>query len=215
MVDDLAGKINTLAKQAAQRQAVQQVAESPPTPKKKDKKYLKSFTTPGMAQAQLMARVGGVQNDSESLTAIIDGLFERLNSGSEQELELILHGQIASLNVLACHFMKKALAAYDSTQVLDALPQIPGELAALSLKCQVEMRRCLELLHDMKNPKKPTQFIKNYVNRQLNQLQVEQEELRDQLEATKYATMDSRSQTEAIASDSALETVEECHGTNE
>lgn len=214
MTDDLSEKLNRLTKLAAQRQAVKQVASDSPPPKK-DKKYLKSFTTPAMAQAQLMARVGGVQNDSESLTAIIDGLFERLNSGSEQELELILHGQIASLNVLACHFMKKALTAYDSTQILDSLPQIPGELANLSLKCQTEMRRCLELLHDMKNPKKPSQFIRTYISRQLNQLQMEQEELKGQLESSKNAAMDTRSKSEASATDSEMETVGELNGTSD
>lgn len=213
MTDDLAKKINQIKKQVNGAKALKQATDS--SPPKKDKSHLKGFTTPGMAQAQVMARIGGVHNDSESLVVIIDGLFDRLNSANEQEIELTLHGQIAMLNTLGAHFMKKAITAYDSPEILETLPQIPSELASLSLKCQTEMRRCIELLNELKNPRKPSQFIKTYVNNQLNQLQTRQEEIEQQLEASKYAQMDTRSKGEAIADDPELEAVEQFNGTSD
>lgn len=184
------------------------------TERKKKKNNLKAFSTPGLAQAQVLARVGRVQNEPESFQEIINGLLARLESGSEQDIEMILHSQIAMLNTLAAHFMIKSLGGYDSSEILQSLPQIPLEFANLSLKCQAEMRRCIELLHDLKNPKKPSQFIKNYVHNQLNELQVQQEELKQQLEATKYVKLDNRKENETISSDPALEALEEVNGTS-
>ncbi len=40
------------------------------------------------------------------------------------------------------------------------------------------------------NPKKPSQFIKTYINKQLNQLQVEQQELKQRLEASTNAPVE-------------------------
>lgn len=213
MSDDLAKKINQIKKQVNGAKALKQATDS--SPPKKDKSHLKGFSTPGLQQAQVIARVGGVHNDSESLVVIIDGLFDRLKNGAnEQEIELTLHGQIAMLNTLAAHFMKKAIGAYDSPEILQSLPQIPLELANISIKCQAEMRRCIELLHELKNPRKPSQFIKTYVNNQLNELQIQQQEIREELEATKNAKMDPRSKDQTGRSDSAVETLEEFNGTN-
>jgi hypothetical protein len=111
--------------------------------------------------------------------------------------------------------MIKSLGGYGSTEVMQSLPELPLQFANLSLKCQSEMRHCIQLLHDLKNPKKPSQFIKTYVNNQLNQLQTEQQELREQLEATKYAKVGTRSKAEAIADDPELETVGEFDGTGD
>jgi hypothetical protein len=111
------------------------------------------------------------------------------------------------LNTLAANFMNKAIGGYESPEVLRVFPQMPLEFASLSLKCQAEMRKCIALLHEIKNPKKPTQFIKNYVNQQLNQLQVEQQELKQRLEANNHAPMDFTSKGEAEAVDTAVATV--------
>ena len=211
MSDDVVKKINELTKKVAERKAVQQVADSPP-----QKKNLKSFTQPGAPQAQLLARVGNVQGDPESIAAILENLADRAQNGNEQQdLEMVLHSQISVLSTLASHLMIKSLGGYGSTEVMQSLPELPLQFATLSLRCQSEMRHCVQLLHDLKNPKKPSQFIKTYVNNQLNQLQTEQQELREQLEATKYAKVDTRSKAEAIADDPELETVGEFNGTGD
>lgn len=199
-------------KKKQQGQAAKTVTDAPKPPKNKDLSHLRCFSTPGLSQAQVMARIGDVQHDSESLVAIMKGVIDRTKNGQESDIEMILHSQIAMLNSLAAHFMVKALGGYDSPEVLRSLPQIPSEFANLSLKCQEEMRRCIALLHEIKNPKKPSQFIKNYVNNQINSLQVEQQELRERLEASNSAQMDYREPAEASGSYQEVATVATVNG---
>lgn len=181
-----------------------------PTKVSADKTYLKHFSMPGFSQAQVMARTGKLPPESENFIAIVEGVYERVKStkdGDWTEIEIILHSQIAMLNTLAANFMNKAIGGYEAPEVLRVFPQMPLEFANLSLKCQAEMRKCIALLHEIKNPKKPTQFIKNYVNQQLNQLQVEQQELKQRLEANNHAPVDFTSKGEAEAVDTAVATV--------
>jgi hypothetical protein len=185
-------------------------AASPPA--KKDKSHLNCFCSPGLSQSQVLARIANLEG-FENFEAIRDAIIERVQDGNNQDIETILHAQITMLNSLGSHFMIKSLGGYSSPEVLKSLPQLPLEFANLSLKCQTEMRRCIELLHDLKSPKKPSQFIKTYVNQQLNSLQIEQQELRERLEATNYAQMDTRSTPEAKRDDQELETMGELHGT--
>ncbi len=157
-----------------------------------------------------MARAGKLPPEAENFTAILDGVLERTKNtkdGDWADIEFILHSQIAMLNTLAANFMNKALGGYESPEVLGTFPQLPLEFANLSLKCQSEMRKCVALLHEIKNPRKPATFIKNYVNQQLNQLQVEQEQMKQRLEANNYAPVDFRSKGEAEAVDTAVATV--------
>jgi hypothetical protein len=173
-----------------------------------DKSHLKHFATPGFSQAQVMAKVGKCQLDASTIKAIADGVLEqaqKTKDGDFTNLEVILHSQIAMLGSLSTHFMNKALAGYDAPEVMTALPHIPHELAELSLKCQAEMRKCIALLHELKNPKKPSQFIKNYVHQQLNQLQVEQEQLKQRLEGGNDAPVDFGSERTSTVADSAVE----------
>lgn len=214
-------KINQMKKVKEQRQAskalvdVALAPDAPDTKQEKSQSHLKCFAVPGLAQAQVMARIGKVQGEAGSHTAIACGVTERvqnLKTGDWQEMEMILHSQIAMLNTLAAHFMNKALGGYDAPEVLKTLPQLPSELATLSLKCQQEMRKCIALLHEIKNPKKPSQFIKTYVNQQLNQLQTEQQELKQRLEASTNAPVDIRSARTPETIDTAVEAVGEIHG---
>jgi hypothetical protein len=175
-----------------------------------DKSHLKHFATPGFAQAQVMAKIGKSQLDASSIKAIADSVLEqaqKTKDGDFSSIEVILHSQIAMLNSLSSHFMNKAIAGYDSGEVLTALPHIPNEFAELSLKCQAEMRKCISLLHELKNPKKPSQFIKTYVNQQLNQLQVEQEQLKQRLEEGNDAPVEFRSERTSTTADPEMETL--------
>ncbi|MDZ7969699.1 MAG: hypothetical protein RM368_32950 [Nostoc sp. DedSLP03] len=186
-----------------------------PTKVSADKTYLKHFSVPGFSQAQIMARAGKLPPESENFIAIVEGVYERVKStkdGDWTEIEVILHSQIAMLNTLAANFMNKAIGGYESPEVLGTFPQLPLEFANLSLKCQAEMRKCAALLHEIKNPKKPATFIKNFVNKQLNQLQVEQEEIKQRLEANNHAPVDFTSKREAETIDTAVATVAVQHG---
>ncbi|MHC5825815.1 MAG: hypothetical protein ACYT04_60695, partial [Nostoc sp.] len=183
-----------------------------------DKAYLKCFSSPGFSQAQVMARAAKLPLEAENLTAILDGVLNRTKntaSGDWADIEFILHSQIAMLNTLAANFMNKAIAGYEAPEVLRVFPQMPLEFASISLKCQAEMRKCIALLHEIKNPKKPTQFIKNYVNQQLNQMQVEQAEIKQRLEANNYAPVDFTSKGEAEAVNPGVETVAVQRGTGD
>lgn len=176
-----------------------------------DKAYLKSLSFPGLSQVQVMARAGKFPPEAENFTAILEGILDRTRntaSGDWSDVEFILHSQISMLNMLSSHFMIKAIAGYEAPEVLQAFPQIPLELANLSLKCQIEMRKCVVALCEIKNPKKPATFIKNYVNQQLNQLQVEQEEIKQRLEATNHAQVEFRSARKAEGVDTEMEAVE-------
>ncbi|AFW97314.1 hypothetical protein ANA_P30009 (plasmid) [Anabaena sp. 90] len=183
-----------------------------------DKSHLQHFATPGFAQAQVMAKIGKSQLDASSIKEIADSVLEqaqKTKDGDFSSIEVILHSQIAMLNSLSTHFMNKAIAkrcckqfaGYDSGEVLTALPHIPNEFAELSLKCQAEMRKCIALLHELKNPKKPSQFIKTYVNQQLNQLQVEQEQLKQRLEEGNDAPVEFRSERTSTTADPEMETL--------
>lgn len=200
-----------------QLKAAKKAADVSSPPPKQDKSYLKTcFTSPTGPEIQLMLTIGNIPIEKSNIEPIAEGLLERLEEvkqGNWDRIELTLHAQICSLNALSTHFMAKALGGYSSPEVLKTLPQLPLEFANLSLKCQTEMRRCIELLHDLKNPKKPSQFIKTYVNQQLNQIQTEQQELRERLKATIYAPMDRSSTPEAKRDDPEVETVAEFHGT--
>jgi hypothetical protein len=175
-----------------------------------DKSHLQNFATPGFAQAQVMAKIGKSKLDAFTIKAIADSVLEqaqKTKDGDFSSIEVILHSQIAMLSTLSTHFMNKSLSGYDSGEILTALPHIPHEFAGLSLRCQVEMRKCIALLHELKNPKKPSQFIKTYVNQQLNQLQVEQEQLKQRLEEGNDAPVEFSSERTSTVDDSAVETL--------
>ena len=59
-----------------------------------------------------------------------------------------------------------------------------------AMKVQEQARKTLQTLHDIKNPKPRTVFIKNAIAQQVNQLVTKTEELQKQLEAQPYAKVD-------------------------
>lgn len=117
-------------------------------------------------------------------------------SGDTAYLEEVLLAQAVALNVFCSNCLIKAGTFIQSGQAVHA-SELTTALAKLGLKAQDQSRKTILALNEIRNPKKPTQFIKNYVNQQLNQLQVEQEELKQQLEAGKNAPVDIGSESEA------------------
>ena len=180
-----------------------------------DNALAKVIANPLYSQAQTLLKVGKQPVDAKNILTVIEAFAEqakKTRDGDTYELELILHGQISMLSALSADFMNKAIGGYTAPEVLGQFPQLPGEFANIALKCQSEMRKCIDLLHQIKNPKKPSTFIKNYVNQQLNQLQVEQQELKQQLEQANGKELDTIRTGETKASYQEVETVGEING---
>lgn len=90
-------------------------------------------------------------------------------------------------------------------------PEACERYARLSFRAQAQFLKTVETLSELRNPKRSTVFVKNYVNQQLNQqlneLRLEQQSS-PTLEPSHYAQMDARSTGETAATDSTLEAVE-------
>ena len=85
----------------------------------------------------------------------------------------LLYGHVVVLNTAFQSYMQVAAMCRDS-----------GERIALfdaALKAQEQVRKTLQTLHDIKNPKPRTVFIKNAIAQQVNQLVTKTEELQKQL----------------------------------
>ena len=110
----------------------------------------------------------------------------------------------------------KGSEAIENPAVLPSMPNYPEKLLKLALKAQAQSRQTVETLAELKNPKKPAQFIKSYVNQQLNQLKLgteaEIEELQ-QLGESNNAPLDIGSEKDTGSENPTMETVAEFNGT--
>ena len=80
-----------------------------------------------------------------------------------------------------------------------------GTFFDAAMKAQEQSRKTLQTLHDIKNPKPRTVFIKNAIAQQVNQLVAKTEELQKQLEAQPYAKVDFGSAEIAERSDEVID----------
>ena len=94
----------------------------------------------------------------------------------------LLYGQVAILNAAFNRYMQMAALTTNSNQF--------GTFFDAAMKAQEQARKTLLTLHDIKNPKPRTVFIKNAIAQQVNQLVTKTEELQKQLEAQPYAKVD-------------------------
>jgi hypothetical protein len=176
---------------------------------KKPNSIASAAVHPSDAHAQLIAQSGSL--DKSKSPAISEEISERLTqirAGDTTYLEEMLLSQAIALNAFGADLLMKAGGFIQEGMVVK-FPELTQSLAQLGLKAQDQSRKTILALHELRNPKKPSQFIKTYVNQQLNQLQVEQEELKSQLEATTNAQVDIGGQSEAIPSYQAVEAVGE------
>lgn len=74
----------------------------------------------------------------------------------------------------------------------------------LALKAQNQCRQTLQALNELKNPKKPAQFVKT----QLNQLRIDSPQ---QIERSNYAPLDIGSESEAGSTHPAVEALDRQH----
>ncbi|XGV99650.1 MAG: hypothetical protein ACAF41_12015 [Leptolyngbya sp. BL-A-14] len=149
-------------------------------------------------------------NDPGAAPDNLIATFHALQTGegfSQKELEARLAVQITTLDFL---FYNMATASHSAPNTT-----LRSRLLELALRCQEQSRRTITTLDNIRNPKKPSQFIKNYVDKQVNQLKVEQEShAATSLEASPYAPMDTGSTTATARADSELATVAVVNGTN-
>ena len=94
----------------------------------------------------------------------------------------ILYGQVAILNTTFNQYMNLATISANTPYF--------GTFFDAAMKAQEQSRKTLQTLHDIKNPKPRTVFIKNAIAQQVNQLVTKTEELQKQLEAQPYAKVD-------------------------
>ncbi len=97
----------------------------------------------------------------------------------------MLYGQVAILNAAFNRYMNLATLSANSPHF--------GTFFDAAMKAQEQARKTLQTIHDIKNPKPRTVFIKNAIVQQVNQLAIKTEELQKQLEAQPYAKVDFRS----------------------
>jgi hypothetical protein len=94
----------------------------------------------------------------------------------------LLYGQVVILNATFNRYMQFATLSANTPHF--------GTFLDAAMKAQEQARKTLQTLHDIKNPKPRTVFIKNAIAQQVNQLVTKTEELQKQLEAQPYAKVD-------------------------
>ncbi len=94
----------------------------------------------------------------------------------------LLYGQVAILNATFNRYMQFVTLSANTPHF--------GTFFDAAMKAQEQARKTLQTLHDIKNPKPRTVFIKNAIAQQVNQLITKTEELQKQLEAQPYAKVD-------------------------
>ena len=94
----------------------------------------------------------------------------------------ILYGQVAILNTTFNQYMNLATVSANTPYF--------GTFFDAAMKAQEQARKTLQTLHDIKNPKPRTVFIKNAIAQQIDRLVTKTEELHKQLEAQPHAKVD-------------------------
>lgn len=167
-----------------------------------------------MPSAQLIAQCGSLdKGKSPEIAGEISEHLAEIRSGDMTYLEETLLSQAIALNAFSVDCLVKA-SGFIKEGLAVKFPELTQSLAQLGLRAQDQSRKTILALHELRSPRKPSQFIKTYVNQQLNQLQIEQEQLKQQLESATNAKVDIGSERTAETVDSAVETVGEVHGTS-
>jgi hypothetical protein len=109
----------------------------------------------------------------------------------------LLYGQVVILNATFNRYMQFATLSANTPHF--------GTFFDAAMKAQEQTRKTLQTLHDIKNPKPRTVFIKNAIAQQVNQLVTKTEELQKQLEAQPYAKVDFGSAEIAERSDEVID----------
>jgi hypothetical protein len=171
-----------LEQREREKTQVKKVIASPPRPKEASPEKLAELDlNPLYAAAQTLLSLTNISSSDkpnfEALPAFIDQLAQQnaaLKNGDTSQLEQILQSQAITLNIAFNHWLIKANEASKLSQIVSQKPELIEMFARLALKCQDQSRKTVATLAELKNPKRSTTFIKNYVDKQLNQLNVDE-----------------------------------------
>ncbi len=177
------------------------------------------FTDPKRHSARAISNILNVREKThlELLNHELEEQIERIKSGNCEDIEELLLSQANTLNCLFSQLTIKGMTAWNEPVMVQRMPHVPQSLLNLALKAQNQSRRTLQTLSEIKNPKRTTTFVKNYVDKQLNQLSVNEQESKRPVELGEpnNAKMDFSNQTEAVRNDLQKEAVEVQHGTED
>lgn len=190
-------------------------------PKKKAARQINSTDASREVQIALMpianaclsvARVRFPGDDMEKhlgqLTAEIVTQIHQIKKGDLTQLEELLYTQALTLDATFHKFLAQAAAGNNQASLMTHQFELISGLAALALKAQDQSRKTLVALAELKNPKRSTTFIKNYVDKQLNQVTSPQPK---KLQEDSRAALDIASQRKTTPDDTAMETLVEVH----
>jgi hypothetical protein len=176
--------------------------------KSRNKLLASAAVAPAMPSSQIISQVAKL--DKERAVEIAAEISKR--SGDTRYLEELLLSQAVALNIFGSDCLLKAGNFIQGGQVA-RFPELTATLAQLALRAQDQSRKTILALHELRNPKKPTQFIKTYVDKQLNTLKAEiPQPNQQQLQEDTRAPMHIGSESEAIPSYQGMEAVGEVHG---
>lgn len=174
------------------------------------------FTDSKRHSAGTIAKILKIKDKShlELLSYELEEQLERIKSGNCEDIEELLLAQANTLNCLFTQLTIKGMGALDEPVMIQRMPHIPKSLLNLALKAQNQSRRTLQTISEIKNPKRTTTFVKNYVDKQLNQLSVNERESEPKiLGEASNAKVDFSSQTKAVENDPQKQAVETQYGT--
>ncbi len=150
--------------------------------------------------AIVLAKVDPFKPDfAEEVAGAIEGVDEANLVMTQEGLQERLATQIQALDHSFYTLLMLSNSNHEDEKKL--------RLLEAALKCQKQSARTIALLSELRNPKR-TQFIKHYVDKQLNQLKLEQQQA---LEEGHNAPMDFGSTPAASGTDQDLAAVEVSH----
>lgn len=158
---------------------------------------------PNTAIALLGRGFDGSMEDAEQISALALTI-ESTPALTQAQIEHRLSTQMILLDASFCDCLTRANGTGQLKQKL--------ALIDMAVRVQASSRKTALALDTIRNPKKPTQFIKNYVDRQLNQMVATPSPIPlPQDDRPNVEILDSRTATSAARQDSDLETVAKVH----
>ena len=161
---------------------------------------------------QAIASIFNLKEDKQlrQLNLELEARIDKLKAGNCEDIEELLLTQANTLNCLFTQLTIKGVSALASPAIIIKNPNLPESLLNLALKAQNQSRRTLQTISEIKNPKRSTTFVKNYIDKQLNQLSVTEQESEQPLELGEAtnAPLDINSQTAATRANKEAEAVE-------
>jgi hypothetical protein len=102
------------------------------------------------------------------LTTEISSRLQTIKKGDTSKIEELLYAQALTLDAAFHKSLTMTAAGTSQTSLMTERFEMIASLAAITLKAQEQSRKTLVALAELKNFKRSTTFIKNYVNKQLN-----------------------------------------------